>query len=450
MKNMLKICGISLPALKSGLVISGLLCLGLVFSGQAALAEEVVLDEAELACLECHDKDDAKLKMKTEKGEILSLKISTKDFLASMHNKTSCVDCHDNLDEKNHGKVPSVVKSKRDLTLAMSNTCLACHKKNVELFQDTVHAAMIKDGSDKAPTCSDCHNSHTVRSVKILRPIAEVPCAKCHEDIFKAYAKDVHGLERVAKGKASPLCNDCHSAHSIKAASLGDRIKETCFSCHKNAVASHQDWLPDAGLHFEAVSCVVCHAPDAQRRVNLRLVDSVGGKQILETRGVPKFARMASLADGKVVGLDEKELSSFLSEFNLGNTANKVILSGRLEVRSGVQAHQLSEKSKALKDCKVCHQAGASPFQTVVLTIAGPDGRTLRHSVEKEVLSSLTAMGSLQGFYAIGSTRIKMLDYLLVLVLLGVLCVPVAHLTAHRLFKAKREQLKAERNKEPS
>ena len=75
MKSMLKICGISLPALKSGLVISGLLCLGLVFSGQAALAEEVVLDEAELACLECHDKDDAKLKMKTEKGEILSLKI---------------------------------------------------------------------------------------------------------------------------------------------------------------------------------------------------------------------------------------------------------------------------------------------------------------------------------------------------------------------------------------
>jgi hypothetical protein len=123
---------------------------------------------------------------------------------------------------------------------------------------------------------------------------------------------------------------------------------------------------------------------------------------------------------------------------------------GRLEVRSGAQAHQLSEKSKAIKDCKVCHQAGATPFQSVVLTIAGPDGRPLRHGVEKEVLSSLTAMGSLQGFYAIGSTRIKMLDYLLVLVLLGVLCVPVAHLTAHRLFKAKREQLKAERNKEPS
>ena len=56
----------------------------------------------------------------------------------------------------------------------------------------------------------------------------------------------------------------------------------------------------------------------------------------------------------------------------------------------------------------------------------------------------------MKGFYAIGSTRIKLLDYLLVLVLLGVLCVPIAHLTANRLFKGKREQLKAASNKDQS
>jgi hypothetical protein len=39
------------------------------------------------------------------------------------------------------------------------------------------------------------------------------------------------------------------------------------------------------------------------------------------------------------------------------------------------------------------------------------------------------------------------LDYLLVLVLLGMLCVPIGHLTAHRLFKAKRDRLNAERAK---
>ena len=62
---------------------------------------------------------------------------------------------------------------------------------------------------------------------------------------------------------------------------------------------------------------------------------------------------------------------------------------GRLEVRSGVEAHQISEKSKAIKDCNVCHQAGAEPFQSVTLTIAGPDGRPMRHGVQKDVLNSL-------------------------------------------------------------
>jgi hypothetical protein len=90
------------------------------------------------------------------------------------------------------------------------------------------------------------------------------------------------------------------------------------------------------------------------------------------------------------------------------------------------------------------------PFVSVVLSIAGPDGRPLRQGVEKEVLTSATAFGSMRGFYAIGSTRIKLLDYLLILVILGVLCVPIAHLTAHRLFKTKRDQRNAERKKASS
>jgi hypothetical protein len=110
-----------------------------------------------------------------------------------------------------------------------------------------------------------------------------------------------------------------------------------------------------------------------------------------------------------------------------------------------VEAHQLSEKEKAIKDCNACHKEGAAPFQSVTLTIAGPDGRPLRHGVQKEVLSSLTSMGSVRGFYAIGSTRIKLLDYLLVLVLLGAACVPLGHMTIKRLFKGVRDRLEAER-----
>lgn len=436
-----------LPSFKNGLMMSGLLCLTLSLIGHSAhsaAAEAAELGSEDKACQKCHDSDDIKVKI-TEAGESLSLRVSTKELLASMHNETSCTDCHEDADGKDHGKVPVPMKSKRDYRLSFQDACTTCHKKNVADFKDSVHAMLVKEGSDKAPTCSDCHNSHTVRSVKLVEPIANVPCANCHKEIFKAYSEDVHGLERIAKGKSAPLCADCHKAHAIQAATLGDGIREACLNCHKDAAVKHDAWLPNSKLHFQAVECQVCHAPNAQRRVNLRMVDSVGGKQLVEKRGVPQFARLTKAADGTTAGLDESELRSFLKSFDLEKPDNKAILSGRLEVRSGVQAHQLSTKDKALKDCKVCHQSGAVPFSSVVLTMAGPDGRALRYGVEKEVLTSATSLDSMRGFYAIGSTRIKLLDYLLVLVILGVLCVPVAHLTAHRLFKAKRDKLLAER-----
>jgi hypothetical protein len=54
-------------------------------------------------------------------------------------------------------------------------------------------------------------------------------------------------------------------------------------------------------------------------------------------------------------------------------------------------------------------------------------------------------MESVRGFYAIGSTRIKLLDYLLILVVLGATSVPLVHMTVKRLFKGVREKLEAER-----
>ena len=293
--------------------------------------------------------------------------------------------------------------------------------------------------------CSDCHNSHTLKSVKILAPLSETPCANCHEDIFKAYSKDVHGLERVAKGKTAPICADCHKTHDVKAASLGDGIKDACLGCHKEAVSQHKDWLPNAERHFDAISCPVCHAPDAQRRVNLRLYDKATKHQVSEKLGVPQFEKRTQAADSTNVGLDERALWSLLGEFNQPGAPTTTVLRGRLEVRSGIEAHQISEKSKAIKDCNTCHKTGAQAFQSVSLTIAGPDGRPLRHGVNKDVLTSLMATQSVSGFYAIGSTRIKWLDYLLILVVLGAASVPIGHMAVRRLFKNVRERLEAER-----
>jgi hypothetical protein len=300
---------------------------------------------------------------------------------------------------------------------------------------------LVKAGSDKAPLCADCHNAHTQTPVAMAAAIDPTPCAACHEAISEAYAKDVHGLQRVARGKAAPICADCHQAHDVKAASLGDGPKDICLACHERALEQHQAWLPNTGRHFESISCPACHAPSAQRRVNLRLYDGVTKNQLREKTGVPQFAQRAQAGDIGNLGLDERALWSLLTQFNQDDgPMNKVALRGRLEVRSGVEAHQMSEKSRATKDCDECHKEGAEPFQSVILSIAGSDGRPLRHPVRKDVLSSLTALESVRGFYAIGSTRIKLLDTLLLIVVAGSIGGPLAHMTIKRLFRGARRQ----------
>ncbi len=320
----------NLSSFRQRLILAGVVALLLSLPGMAARAEVGELSKEDKACLNCHDKEG--LEKKLENGETLSLHISAKSYVESMHNGTSCEDCHSDLDSKSHGKKKSIIKSKREYTLTMRESCRTCHKKKFTEYEDSVHAALVKDGSNKAPMCSDCHNPHTVRSAKIIQPISATPCAKCHEDIFKAYSKDVHGLERIAKGKAAPLCADCHQAHAVKAASLGDGIKDACLSCHKNAVELHKDWLPNTGRHLEAISCPACHAPNAQRRVNLRLYDGVEKHQVSEKIGVPQFEKRTHAADAKDMGLDERALWSLLSEFNRDGVEGNTTLRGRLEV----------------------------------------------------------------------------------------------------------------------
>lgn len=431
----------------SRLLVAALAALALSGLAPAAFAaDETELSEDDAACMECHDNDKKPIADKRlEDGTKLPLRVSTKLYLQSMHKDNNCTDCHSDLDEDTHGKVVTPMKNRRAMKQAMQDSCVDCHKKKVKEYNDGIHALLAKEGEEKAPLCADCHNAHTQASVKIAGPIDQTPCASCHDAIFKAYEKDVHGLERVIQGKAAPICSDCHKAHDTQAASLGEGPKEACLSCHEKSLEQHREWLPNAGLHLESISCVACHAPDAQRRVNLRLYDGASKSQLREKSGVPQFVRRAQAGDTQNLGLDERALWSLLTQFSQdAELEGNAVLRGRLEVRSGVEAHQLSEKSKALKDCNVCHSAGAEPFQSVVLTIAGPDGRPLRHAVQKDVLTSLTALESVRGFYAIGSTRIKLLDTLLILVVFGSIAGVLAHMTGKRLFKGMRERRAAE------
>jgi hypothetical protein len=334
------------------------------------------LSDGDKTCLGCHGSDG--LKKDLGGGKLLSLHIPGDGFAKSVHGVIGCASCHADIDLKSHPQKPKTIASSREYSIAMAKICGGCHADALKQSETSVHEMLLAGGNQSAPVCTDCHGSHEV---------------------------------------------------SPKTA------YDTCVGCHSAAMEGHQKWLPNAGLHLEVVSCAACHAPAAQRMVDLRLYDGVGKKWVTEKTGGPGFEKMARAADTDGNGLDAVELRKLMGEINRDEAGQPKNLRGRIELRTGVEAHQLSGKTKAIKDCAVCHRQGAEPFQNVTISIVSADGKPLRYKAHKEVLSSVLSVDSLREFYAVGGTRNVLLDILLILATLGGLSVPIGHQILKRIVK---------------
>ena len=124
-----------------------------------------------------------------------------------------------------------------------------------------------------------------------------------------------------------------------------------------------------------------------------------------------------------------------MQTLNRSGIAGKTVLRGRLDVATGPMAHQLAGKDKAISDCHTCHRAGSQAFQSVTISLVGPDGRRVGYGANADVLNSAFSVNSVSGFYAIGGTRIKLLDILLILAILGGVGIAVGHVVLGWLFK---------------
>ena len=76
--------------------------------------------------------------------------------------------------------------------------CAACHARQTESFNASVHGLALKAGHDDAATCQDCHDSHEMVSADSpTSPIyfsrqAET-CGACHDKEARDWAQSVHG-----------------------------------------------------------------------------------------------------------------------------------------------------------------------------------------------------------------------------------------------------------------
>jgi Cytochrome c554 and c-prime len=411
------------------------LAVGFVF---LALPRAVAADNAPSAadqkCLGCHG--FAGMDKKLEDGDVLHLHVPGDIFEKSVHRAIGCTGCHSDINPAAHPPAENKIKSARSFAITTTQLCKNCHADKFEQWQSSVHAALVRAGNPAAPICTDCHNPHAVIKGAATQ-IDQVPCKKCHSEIYTAYLGSVHAKSKLAsKDSYAPVCSGCHSAHAVKPISIGSLEQGpegACFGCHAGVLESHEKWLPNAALHFEAVSCPACHVPTAQRKIDLMLIDSRNMKaRGTEQIGVPLFEASAG-SDSK--GIDAQTLWTLMQTLDRSGIAGKTTLRGRLEPATAPQMHALADKSKAISDCRTCHREGSQAFQSVTISLVGPDGRRVGYGANADVLNSAFSVGAVSGFYAIGGTRIKLLDILLVLAIFGGLSIAIGHIFLGWMFK---------------
>jgi hypothetical protein len=411
----------------------------LLFAMPAVAAAGADAPDPDAKCLKCHSK---KLKKTLEDGQKLSLQVLAADFEDSAHSAIGCTGCHRDVAK---GKHPSrePISDARSYAVAQNETCRQCHAAKYESYRHSIHASLADAGDPAAPLCSDCHSAHAVQTMAVYDPVSGKPCKSCHEGIYEAYAQSVHGTARatgnvIREGHIqAPICADCHTAHDITAVASVDYLQTTCLDCHEGAALAHDDWLPNAALHLDSISCAACHAPVGERRVDLQLYDGLTHMPVDSEQLSPEVKARLEEVDASGDGLDPFELWKLLRRAGREGQAADVTLRGRMEVSTGVDAHRLAARSEAVRSCESCHQGNAEPFQNVTVSLSRPDGRKQRIEADKEVLSSAISLDSVGSFYAPGGTRIRLLDGLLALAIVGGLAIPVGHITLGAILRKR-------------
>lgn len=349
------------------------LALALLPAGAALAANpEDALSAADRACLDCHGSEDNATRHARD-GRKAPV-IGQAAYARSVHGEVGCDGCHDSI-------------------------ALPAHPGKL---------LPVKDAQAKPPA------------------VGEV-CRSCHGKVVKAYERSFHAQRLLAGRKKAPDCNDCHTPHAVTPASVQDGPKNVCLDCHDDPAESHQAWLPNAARHLQAVACVACHAPGALPRVDLRLAATGGG----DLSG--SFEELAKAADANHDGLDAHEFRALLA--SLERQGTPVAVRGRIELRSGVQAHGLPDKAGALRDCFGCHDPGAPPYKSVSVSTLDAQGAPLRYDAQREILTSAITIEALKGFYVLGGTRLAQLDVLLALGLVFGISVPGLHFGARRVLR---------------
>jgi len=229
-----------------------------------------------------------------------------RDFAEGIHSEGGIL-CHDC-----HGGDPSSVETTAagharpflgiPDALETVELCGSCHSDPDQMrpyvlpvdqiaeYRTSRHGQLLFRGDPNAPTCTDCHSSHTIRPPDDIRsdvhPTNIMPtCARCHEDeaMMSPYGIGTDQVTEFRLGAhgvglheeqnfSNPTCVSCHGSHSALP-SDGLAAVKMCSRCH-GLVGREFEQGPHgaAVLTGELDGCMGCHTHHGTQRVALEEV----------------------------------------------------------------------------------------------------------------------------------------------------------------------------------
>ncbi|MCG6930164.1 MAG: hypothetical protein LJE64_06360 [Desulfofustis sp.] len=325
-----------------------------------------------------------------------------------------------------------------------NSECFECHSDeglttestdNILQIEITESLYVDEDTFDKSIhnligiTCVDCHADIEEldwnEEVPHARRLEKVHCVSCHEDAGEEFKNSVH-MKMRTKG-ITMTCYACHGYHYVRqmeGASVAERTNSICLKCH-NPNQFHE-WLPSGDAHFAHVECVVCHAPEVPRHIDLRFYDLITmrfykGDELIKIIGT-NFDKIIQTIDknhDQIIGMNEfDDLFFMLKQKNI-----RPILRAELVADINSIAHQISRES-AQKTCEMCHASDSPYFNAVSIILIRDDDTVERYKIDRAILESYYV----SHFYLLGGTRIKRLDKIGLLIIAGGACAALGHL----------------------
>lgn len=224
---------------------------------------------ADSDCLTCHARKDI---VSSKDGR--SLFVDLAEIKASKHSKTSCSQCHAQV---------NVSRRRPCETITANVDCSSCHAEIGAQYQKSTHGVLAARHDSNAPICSECHGTHGIlakRDPQSRTFPTNVPdlCARCHREgnkaavrytgdqhqIIERYTESIHGKGLLKSGlTVTAMCTDCHTAHGElprddPASSVNPKnLPATCGRCHHGIPGTRQAWSSHVKCHTTRLSSVL-------------------------------------------------------------------------------------------------------------------------------------------------------------------------------------------------